>query len=827
MIAAPDALESTVEVRLEKDVEAGQDVPMIEGVTVHGDPWTLTADRSVLTAADAPLFLLLPVPSEANPDHLAVAFLDPLILMDGLPGEPPLEGAWGRVPGAVVDDHLIVALHGVGPDPAVLRIIEHETFNSRNEPVEPAARFEAQCEPELHAKGRCSLTVQREAEQVLEDGLQELVKAGFTSEPRLQRSRGGYTVSGFPNPKLTWEDGAYLFELQSLKEKYAGRYIPGTSMLLVVVHENGITPYRAGVLRHELIHAVQFAYHLCCWGGKNLWVIEGQTTFMEDSFRNPARRSARGPRDVDLSFWRTRFDGPVDLGPPWSAYQAQDFYAYLYERFNEDNSFLVPFMEQGLTAGDVDKALRSHYPTAFGADGFEGGLPAAYWAWARNQAYEQRVNIFTDAKSTCELFEDAIEDLRVVDITPDNPRAFEEEELPPLTTRVRLVHATGDPFSLSDRVRLSITPTTQDESRIRNVIYRANFANCHLREDMDALTVYLDDEPQSFVILTANTDWKEPATYTFAVESEPQLVITSPTDDHVFLEQEGAASLDLNAAFFPPSDVLASDVTIEWSYLREGDSIANDVPLGTSKSGETITTKTPLPCEPLRIRASVRLGTGIDTSEYVDVHEVTCEPTFTTLTFQPIPHQSGYLATVGEANFLYRADRDFGKEEPPHALLVGDDGPYTTYQTLITFDYHDTKPDLEPVAASLAFTYDTKQNVGNMSETRYLQITGTDSPDIRFNDQDFRTDNNRVVVPFDPVPLTGLIHTIDISDELVEMEELNYDPWHRTFDPAFLFTLGPTPNDGDETSNYVGISWHPDRPTTLLHPTLEVTFRNH
>jgi hypothetical protein len=216
-----------------------------------------------------------------------------------------------------------------------------------------------------------------------------------------------YRLQGFPDPYLTgFKPAPWLasimpvpaFFVPSSSRGCAGRraqYSPTTGTIDFCVNPDGSPSSDGGPpseteirnsARHELFHAIQFAFPNVRNNPLNLWVIEGTASAAEAWDGGIMHRSPYGLRVVSASL----ADEGAIPGYNDYPYEAQDFWVHLFRstspygnRRNFPLGELVSFFNRGASTEAVADRMQNPANFSYGSLGDE------YWAWAKNQVIER------------------------------------------------------------------------------------------------------------------------------------------------------------------------------------------------------------------------------------------------------------------------------------------------------------------------------------------------------------------------------------------------------------------------------------------------------
>lgn len=551
LAAMPGALEEPVWIIIEPTDDPTARVPLPGGAVARSPAYRVTASEAVGVSPATPLLVILPVPAGADRDGLALAVLEDEATFAPPDDDGDLRPEWVFVDAVVDGDVLVAPVLALDPDGWTAILVEHPAFDSRQVSDGTDVRrldtaFEGVCDPGFDdAPETCTATDRDLAASMLNVAFDDLTALGFTDDPRLLRGPSTVEVAWSGGiPTITqFTPGPYQIALRAastIDSNAGGMFSTATGRIWISIGTSGVTESRRQTVRHEYVHATQYGYDPVFASGEWLpsrWVIEGQAVVMESSFAT-LQRANRAARDVDTTLRRSRWNGTAFEDPPSSEYEAQDFWFYLAQRFDRGIDFLVPFMEAGMRAIDVDGVLRSEFPEAFGSTGSSGGLPHAYWQWVRNQVFEKEVDMTSAFRfgPPCTFNSSAA---TAVPIGYDQaaPPAATNGTLDPLTTRVYRIDLptwSGGGYGATMRV-------DPGSSSVRSVFFRDGAEHCAAVPNQLVRSVSIDAAAERFYLLIANTSLSDDASYTLSFDPPSTLVIDEPQDGASF--DEGSVPL--------------------------------------------------------------------------------------------------------------------------------------------------------------------------------------------------------------------------------------------------------------------------------------------
>lgn len=554
------------------------------GVTALGDAVLLTSDADVQTPANAPLLVGLPIPPGAQRDTLALALLVPADRVDyDLVGTDDGDAyapgdAWTIVPGQVDDEHdLLVAPLGALPSAGQTVTLVQDP-DARSPPLTPqvgAAEsqavtfgFAAHCRG-FAALGRgaeCTATDEADAAQALEDAFQDITSGQGFKFPYLRME---FVIrSLFPalvaevnlvvdlKPFHTEDDWDGDCKVDDSGSGVHGRYSFGDRSITVCFGDPVTRVFNAGrtnTMRHEFFHASQYPYTTSATS----WFKESTAVTAQDSLASFVRDTGRGVRDVDVAV----------MGKP-QMYMLQDFWIYLGQRYGLALSDLIPFLEAGGDAAAIDQVIASD-PTFSGL----GGFGDAYWAWAKNQAFEKQVALGGSGFATAcglDLNGGATYALKggavppVLSYTVAAPPNDVQRTLTPLTSTVYRLD-----FAALSSTDYQVTPrvTSSDPDVRVKFVDDADrgSAGCIGKGESSSRTLTIragQDQTWYVLISNAGTDGNAGVTLGFGAAT-PSVEIVSPSQGSSTPEGDPIEFRAI-ARGFQGAD--PSDIRVQWSY---------------------------------------------------------------------------------------------------------------------------------------------------------------------------------------------------------------------------------------------------------------------
>jgi len=573
LAASDEALTEALELEAES-TEAPLDVtPLPPGVEAVGEAFRLAGDRDAYAVGDALIVIGVPVPAGTPTDDLALAVLEPADAVDDGDGENP---EWVLLPGTYDADTatLAVGLGAIMDDGRTMLLVRSPDHDSvatasaegvdRSFTIVIEDGFRVRC---VGFSGGACTAADRSSTEATLDGVYAAWTEGLGyPEPRLIRRIE--IDSWFP---LQVRVGAYEYELRNFTRSECqntngrGRYLRSSKVAYTCYDASQTAPAHR-TTRHEFFHALQYGYaaHLDNRSSISNAVAEGTARAAETS-QVSLQRSPRSERRIDSRLFTTG-------GATGADYLAQDFWIYLGYRFGMGLDYLQPILAAGATTPEVDTVLRTHagYPENL-------TLAEAYWAWAKNQAFEKTVDIGNGVLGdTCTLNADVV---TPIDVT------YEVDALPaPVTAtlaptssmlvEIAFAAATGGGYDAALEVQ-----TSRPADTLGKLYTDASGTNACANDPEGRLHTVSVEGATTRYLLVSNTSTSASADVTVNFGG---FEIVSPAPGTTVDEGESIAfRADVSGITASPDDVI-----VQWSYER-----LDGVPFtfGTTDLGETLT----------------------------------------------------------------------------------------------------------------------------------------------------------------------------------------------------------------------------------------------
>jgi hypothetical protein len=403
--------------------------PLFDGAAPRGIYYNAGADCTTFAPAEAPFALALPVPETTDTSRLGVAVLTSAShLLDG----PEAGAFWAPVSGLYDPDRrlYLITLAALVADGSTFVLIEHPNLGpatvTRRAELERAddetpPAFVVRCFASNTTTGGCVLDEETVRNELLDAYViyqrQKFLPPALDNKQVDLNDDGVFKIT----EDLLVYKGIFIRstadpECQKEGEDVAGFYNPTIANLTICVPNSGMTnDVLHAVVRHELFHAIQYAYpnvkpspDPTVPKSTDDWVLEGTAEAAIASDTEMHRSDHVWPRqlrrvDVKLAHERGKSGTPEALYP----YQTQDFWVHLFRAdWANNRNFnlgeLASFFERGATTASVADWLGNRPSVIFAALGQE------YWAWVKNQIMEKQETFDGKLTSPCQLQQDLI-----------------------------------------------------------------------------------------------------------------------------------------------------------------------------------------------------------------------------------------------------------------------------------------------------------------------------------------------------------------------------------------------------------------------------------
>jgi hypothetical protein len=397
--ASPGALEAPLRVWVEAVPAPAEPLP--PGLTLLGGHYNIGAECSHLSPANSPFVIRLPVPPGAPVDRMfAVALVPTSTFVHPLPLSKvwlPVFGTYDAERGAYAVD--TAGLHSEGMTMALAEDPALGQPQTRSRPGRTPSTTLGLTPDDVACIGLgnlCNGDLPAKTYQYLQEASEQYSNQGFP-EPRLRRLLSPSRIRGGGVrlvSRRTWFTLCYP-EADAVYEPYWAEID-----LCVDESQPPSDQWLRQNVRHELFHAIQHTYVNVGGGPGRMspateaWILEGtaQTAAGWDGAA-PHRvtdHPLMSPRSVAVSIESNE----ISASRPY-AYEAQDFWIYLLSSKQLPLGELNSFFERGATTESV--AERMEYPP----DPRYARLGEEYWAWAKNQAYENKTKLHTTNSTEC------------------------------------------------------------------------------------------------------------------------------------------------------------------------------------------------------------------------------------------------------------------------------------------------------------------------------------------------------------------------------------------------------------------------------------------
>jgi len=601
LAASEDAFEEPVELDV-ASVDAPFDAtPLPPDVQAVGEPFRLAGDRDAYVVGDAVIVIGVPVPTGTATDDLALAVLQPPDALDDGDGE---NAEWVLLPGTFDAETgtLAVGLGAILSEGRTMVLVRSPDYDSvapaSGQGIDPALTidfdegFRIRCVG--FSGGGCTAADGASTEATLDEVYAAWVEGLGFPEPRLVRRL--VVDSWIP---LRLRVGAYEYELRNFTRSECqdtngrGRYIRSSKVAYTCYDASQTAPAHR-TTRHEFFHALQYGYpeHLDNRSSISNAVAEGTARAAETS-QAGLQRSPRSERRIDSRLFTTG-------GAIGADYLAQDFWIYLGLRFGMGLDYLKPILAAGATTAQVDTVLSTHagYPESL-------TLAEAYWAWAKNQAFEKTIDIGGGVLGdSCTLNTDVVTPIEVsydVDTLPA-PVTATLAPTSSMLLEIDFAAATSGGYDAALDVQSSLPAATLGK------LYTdaTGTGACASDPEGSAHSVAVEGATTRY-LLVSNTSTTSSASVSVAFGG---FEIVSPAPGPSFDEGESIAF----RADVIGSNAIPDDALIQWSYER-----LDGVPFtfGSTELGETLTAS-PFCDGTWTVTATAR-GGGVTRQASVDV----------------------------------------------------------------------------------------------------------------------------------------------------------------------------------------------------------------
>lgn len=530
LMAASGALEESVSVTGREAPDPTAETPIPEVARAPGPFYRVSGDRNIdLPVTDAPLYLALPVPEDADPSQLALGVRIPSrYVTDTGPSSPEYD--WDFLPGAYEPERglLVVPARFLLAEGIVLTVMETSDYAS---PSMADATGETLFEKTTNFFARQTSGARSKSHG---GGFKVKCKGGFSSgncgstekstvETYLKNVHDDF-VSDFRSPDLKSPlfSDKYVWIIKKdgtawCKGNTVGKYLYLTNKAITCYDGSGDPSERT--TRHEFFHAIQSNYAPISWGKlpkqRPKWVIEATAELAADpttaGSKAAVRDSGRALRPVDVALTDNSGRTP---------YRAQDFWTYLINRRSATMAgILDPMFKQQSNAPNK--------PTAEKVDALYS-LPDEYWGWVRNQAVESQVTGGYDG----ELSPSCVFDPRVASpdtVTYDAGSRSDSKEKASVVSRLSARVMAVQVQTGAERIDLEITASTSaPKTYVRAYLPRSSSSTDCWTGSQDAshtITDMMESSSQKtyYVLVSATTIDVQRSSFNIKISHEDRL----------------------------------------------------------------------------------------------------------------------------------------------------------------------------------------------------------------------------------------------------------------------------------------------------------------
>jgi hypothetical protein len=363
-------------------------VPLPDGLEALGSAWLIGAEATTEARADNQFTLGFVRAGTTEPDDFQILRLSRAAeqLHGRLDGWVSLRTSWFESSSLLYTG--VPALRAAGD---IYLLVRRAAAASAALPAEhsrklasasltwtttPSPLVETYCSGFTPPTTVCDPAARHVVEQAFEEMLGELLPLGY-GLPELVRRQ--VVTATAPH---TVEYGPFQVELRPCpaNAQLVGEYDHRVTAIFLCISTpmQDSATLRAG-MRHELFHALQFRS-----GSIYLDWREGARSFVEGSAA--AMEVSTSSLRRTPSFKWLAVDEPMLQDD--HRYRTQDFWVFLAQRLGRGAEVFLPFIRDGARPAALDATMRTEF-----SDPDLNGLGSAYFAWAKNQAYEATTRI--------------------------------------------------------------------------------------------------------------------------------------------------------------------------------------------------------------------------------------------------------------------------------------------------------------------------------------------------------------------------------------------------------------------------------------------------
>lgn len=359
--------------------------PAYEGFATRvSDYYQLSAETNHIAPTDKPFLVGIPRPTGVMTDNLAVAILADLSEIPDVSANG-FDWTIAQVTYNDTNDLLIFTVSRLQTSNLVFTLVEHPTFDLYQAP--PASRAQAPSSvsflPVCTGTACTDVVKQTYAAEVLA-AYDNFVNFHGFRPPAMLKGIPLFGGGVQPLPAITpidtyagvvLDDGtnglcADTFNPDgSLKEAGALGYYSPTDLTLYICEQTlPISGTMRETIRHELFHAIQWAYPAFRSNSDwtQTWVREGTAEAAAASINAPHTTGFFGDRTIRTTL--------LDTSGDELSYEGEQFWFYFLDEYMQPFGYLDTVFEGGAEPAEVDATI--------------GNLGMVYWDWAMNHAHE-------------------------------------------------------------------------------------------------------------------------------------------------------------------------------------------------------------------------------------------------------------------------------------------------------------------------------------------------------------------------------------------------------------------------------------------------------
>jgi hypothetical protein len=269
----------------------------------------------------------------------------------------------------------------------------------------------------------------------------------------------------------------------------------------------GLDPFHIRALQYFYFNATEYGYQAVYTeflvGVAERWIIEGMAMAAEESYYFDFMRRYTGISTIVLHKADTSLKSPSGV----NEYEAQDFWVYYGQHYNQGLAYLDNVLASGAQATDIARTLGSN------------GLLPVYWDWVKNHLEEPVVTYDNQIGTPCQLETQVVDHLEQFDYTW-NIKPYHDVTLGPLSSIVvdvrwdyKYDYAYGIVFAV-------LGQPAGANLALEYKLYQEGENSCETIPDGERR--YVDPDPgKRYYVVVTNTSPTEAYTYRVGFENTP------------------------------------------------------------------------------------------------------------------------------------------------------------------------------------------------------------------------------------------------------------------------------------------------------------------